>query len=224
MCNPVKTFDREDAYKTLDTINMWIENCDNKVSIILGSIGVVASILLSSDFAKVIKKIIENAFVNIGIGKIVYVVIFTTGLVAIGVGLGYLISCITPKIVLSKKMSEKIQKSFLKRNTPITPTTQQITPTTQQTTPTTQVTPNEQKSIMFYGIVATIPYEQYYQSVKSVCKDFDCVVEDLVFQIHSASVICNSKFKKLQKGLIFFLIGLIICLIQVVVGYYAFLK
>lgn len=49
-------FTRDDAYKTLETINMWINNCDTKTSVVLSGVGVVATIILSSDYARIIKK------------------------------------------------------------------------------------------------------------------------------------------------------------------------
>lgn len=209
MCTSSKNFGRDDAYKTLDTINMWIENCDNKASIILGSIGVIVSIILGSDFAKVIKNIVETAFTDIDFWKIVYTIIFSTAVIICLIGFGYFVSCITPKIILNKFMSEKIQKNIIKRN---------------KDKKNFRKASNTKESIMFYSIVAATKYDQYIEQVKSICQDFDNVMADLVFQIHSASVICDSKFKKLQKGIVLFSIGLVLFFVQIVVGYYSFLK
>lgn len=202
-------FDRDDAYKTLDTINMWIENCDNKASIILGSIGVIASIILSSDFAKIIKDIIETSIINIGWCNGIYIFIFMSAVIICIIGLGCLISCITPRIVTNTSISDRIQKNICKK---------------QHKFKNTQIKNNMQDSIMFYGIVALTQYEQYLEKVKPICKDYDNIMIDLLFQIHSAAVICESKFKKLQKGIVCFLIGFIICFIQIIVGYYTILK
>lgn len=203
----VKSFSKDIALKTLDTINMWINNCDSKASIILGSIGVIASIILSSDFAKVIKRIIETAFTDIGVWKIIYIIILLISAFVCATGLGYLVSCITPKIVLNRSMSEKMQKRFLRKS---------------ELKASGQNAVDSQESIMFYGKISRTKYDEYVENVKSNCDAFDSVMEDLIFQIHSASVICESKFKKLQKGIIWFSIGFLICCVQIIVGYYSF--
>lgn len=94
-------FTKDDAYKTLDTINMWINNCDTKASIVLGSIGVVATILLSSDFVHPIKNIIEKVFSNSIWPNSLYSIILIAGIVLCVIGVCFFVSCITPKINLS---------------------------------------------------------------------------------------------------------------------------
>ena len=56
-----KYLKKEDLYHILDTINMWINNCDTKASIILGIIGVVFSIVFSSDYIRIVKRILEKS-------------------------------------------------------------------------------------------------------------------------------------------------------------------
>lgn len=194
-----KSFSKEYAFKTLDIVNMWINNCDSKASIILGSIGVIFSIILSSDFTKAIKRIIENAFINIDFYKIVYIIILILAISICVIGLFYLVSCIVPTIILNKSNSKKIKKRKNSKSPAI----------------------NSPKSLMFYGIIATEEYEEYLKLVISNCDNFDTVMSDLTFQIHSASVICNSKFKKLQKGITLFSIGFLICCILMIIGQYS---
>lgn len=194
--NNIGKFTREDAYKTLDTINMWINNCDTKASIILGSIGVIATIFLSSDYARIMKRVIENSVVNINFWKIIYIVILFIAIVCCGIGILYFVLCITPNIILNTKSFDAIIKK------------------------------NKDKdnfdSIMFYGSISLFDYKSYQEKVKIRCDNFDDVMRDLTFQIYSAACICNLKFVRLKKGIIFFLIGLIVCVLQLVIGFYCF--
>lgn len=52
-------------YNNFENINNWINNCDNKASIMLGFIGIIASILLTNNnfitiFIKMLNKVVEN--------------------------------------------------------------------------------------------------------------------------------------------------------------------
>ena len=56
---------KEDAFNVLDTINMWINNCDTKVSIILGFYAAIITIALSTDFIDIQSSIWSYAIENI---------------------------------------------------------------------------------------------------------------------------------------------------------------
>ena len=47
----------EELKEILDRNTAWIENCDSKTSIILGSFGVIAGILLATDYVSKLKSI-----------------------------------------------------------------------------------------------------------------------------------------------------------------------
>lgn len=220
-----KNFSKDDAYKTLDTINMWINNCDTKASIVLGSIGVVATIFLSSDFVHPIKNIIEKSFSNLIWPNSLYCIVLIIGIILCVIGICFFVSCITPKIILSissstikrlrscglykklpEKCKERIKKlfSFFKKRK-------------------TQKTNNEsdaENSIMFYGKIALKDYNDYVAEVKNASENFDHIMQDLTFQIHTAACICNSKFRKFKKGIFCFSTGIIICVILLAIGYY----
>lgn len=66
------------------------------------------------------------------------------------------------------------------------------------------------KSIMFYGIIALKEYSDYINEIESQTDDFDDIIKNLVFQICSAATICNSKFKKIQKGMLFCSLGVVL--------------
>lgn len=62
--------EREEEFQhTYDTINMWANNCDQKASILLATIGVIISIIISSDFVKYIRTYIFTPFIDYWIGN-----------------------------------------------------------------------------------------------------------------------------------------------------------
>lgn len=189
-----KPFNRDDAYKTLETINMWINNCDTKASIVLSGVGVITTVFLSSDFAKIIKRTLENAISSESSWKILYIVCFTFAVGLSVAGLILFISCLTPKII-NKPINQSNARSQ---------------------------TANEIKSIMFYAKIAAKKYEEYEKEVKDMSANFDSVMKDLTWQIHSAAYRCNLKFNKFKKGIWCFTIGFAVCVFLLIVGYYSF--
>lgn len=209
----IKLYTKDDAYRTLDTINMWINNCDTKTSIVLGSIGVLSTIILSSDYAVVIKNIIENAFANFNGWNIVFVIIFIFSALSCVTGLYFFVSSITPRIILNVKRGCKNKKRKSKNQ-------KRKSKNKCQTVNNNNKNQETYSSIMFYGIIALKEYSVFKTEVKNKSETFDEIMEDLVFQIHSAARICNSKFKKFQKGMYFFGIGFFVAIILLIFGYY----
>ena len=89
--------DIERLSQTLDRTTTWIENCDTKVSIILGGIGVILSIVLASDYVSKITKIWEFMSDNINFWKGLYIVICAASLSAIIAGSFYLLLILVAK-------------------------------------------------------------------------------------------------------------------------------
>ena len=50
MRNKNSVLSKDDANKALDNINMWINNCDTKTSIILGFYATIITICFTTDF------------------------------------------------------------------------------------------------------------------------------------------------------------------------------
>lgn len=55
--------DKEDLKFTLEEVNSWINNCDQKASILLSVMGVAITLLLTSDFIKFLRNYIFEPFV-----------------------------------------------------------------------------------------------------------------------------------------------------------------
>ena len=52
-------YTKEDAYKTLETINTWISNMDTKVSFALALIGVISTLIFNSKLPSAFKRVSE---------------------------------------------------------------------------------------------------------------------------------------------------------------------
>lgn len=77
---------QEELTDILDRNTAWIENCDSKTSIILGSFGVIAGIFLATDYVSKLKSIFCHMTSNVSFWSIVYLVfcIFALGLILAG--------------------------------------------------------------------------------------------------------------------------------------------
>ena len=70
----------------LDRNTAWIENCDSKTSIILGSFGVIAGIFLATDYVSKFKGILCHMTSNVFFWTIIYIIfcIFAISLILAG--------------------------------------------------------------------------------------------------------------------------------------------
>ena len=94
----------DEMVEILDRNTVWIENCDNKASIILGVIGVVAGIFLATDYVGKLYSIILFMISkeHLSICSIVYILIMAASIVGMIVGCLFLIGVLVP----SYKMEE----------------------------------------------------------------------------------------------------------------------
>ncbi len=177
---------KEDAFHTLDTINMWINNCDTKVSIILGFYATIITIALSTDFIDLQSSIWSHSIKNINFWYGLYLSLYTIAVIGFFVGVFYLLKVILPRIIL-KPNGKKTKKDF--------------------------------KSIMFYASIKE-HYLDFDCYKKKVYKTYDEeeIFEDLLFQIHSAGIICANKFKFQKIGLVISALSIFCFALLVVVG------
>jgi hypothetical protein len=64
----------EKLKEILDRNTAWIENCDSKTSIILGSFGVIAGIFLATDYISKFKSIFCHMISNVSFWTIIYII------------------------------------------------------------------------------------------------------------------------------------------------------
>lgn len=76
----------EELKEILDRNTAWIENCDSKTSIILGSFGVIAGIFLATDYVSKFKGILCHMTSNVFFWTIIYIIfcIFAISLILVG--------------------------------------------------------------------------------------------------------------------------------------------
>ena len=77
---------REELKEILERNTAWIEICDSKTSIILGSFGVIAGIFLATDYVSKFKSIFCHMTSNVSFWTIIYIIfcIFSISLILAG--------------------------------------------------------------------------------------------------------------------------------------------
>lgn len=174
-------YNKQDAYKTLDTVNMWINNCDSKASILLGFYGVIISIFLLSDCIVFIRNCFNNIIQTSKICGIIYITLSIIFPVLFAIGIFQLAMVIVPHVTLGTNQIERFD------------------------------------SVMFYGSISNI--KSYNEYCKKIKKTYDNdIIDDLLFQIYSASKICNNKFRHLKIGLLLSLYSICLFSIVLIVG------
>lgn len=76
----------EELKEILDRNTAWIENCDSKTSIILGTFGVIAGIFLATDYVSKFKSIFCHMISNVDFWTVIYIIfcISSIGLILFG--------------------------------------------------------------------------------------------------------------------------------------------
>ena len=103
-----KKIEKDDLYQILYRNISWIENCDTKASIILGGIGVIVAIFLSSEYVIEIKKILE-CMSSQGVSGATYIILGISALLAVFTGLLYLV-----RVLLAKTSTKEFKERGLK--------------------------------------------------------------------------------------------------------------
>lgn len=101
---------KEDLYKNLDIINQWINNSDNKASIILGLVGILLTIIFTTgNVTSQTAKIMKDIFLNINFSDILYLIFFLESICVCILGLCDLIKVLIPTL----KMKTNRIKSYM---------------------------------------------------------------------------------------------------------------
>ena len=93
---------KEELNQTLDRTISWIENCDNKASIVLGVVGVVLAILLSEEYIEIIGKLMHDILSCTTFGNIVLLVLIIAAFIMSLAGIVFLIKSLTAKIKIEE--------------------------------------------------------------------------------------------------------------------------
>lgn len=101
---------KEDLYKNLDVINQWINNSDNKASIILGLVGILLTIIFTTgNITSQTTKIMKELFLNTNFSDILYLIFFLGSICICILGLCDLIKVLIPTL----KMKTNKIKSYM---------------------------------------------------------------------------------------------------------------
>lgn len=180
--NKNSPYTKEDAYKTLETINMWINSCDTKTSIIMGFYEVALTIFLSSDCLSYVVNILNKIYELNNNIHIIYIFFIILSALIFIYGNLQLLLVLVPRIILGTKSKKRYN------------------------------------SLMFYGSISKIDsYEEYAKKVKNI-SDENQILNDLLFQIYSASKICSKKFYHQKLGLFFTVLGIGLFIILIIIG------
>lgn len=96
---------QEQLSQNLDRVNMWIGNCDQKASFLLALVGVVVTVICTSDVFTKVKEIIITPFVtyltdksgSFCFSRFLIAILFFGGLTCLLVSIFYLLRCLMAK-------------------------------------------------------------------------------------------------------------------------------
>lgn len=182
MCQQIRDHKSiESLEQSLDRVNMWIGNCDQKAGFLLATIGVIMTILFTSDFMKEVKNAVIKPFLEYwgNQGDIEFCL------------LNFLFSiCFAATIVLSI-----ISAIYALRSISATIDSKKII----------SDNPNVvNKSFLFFQTISFMTYDEFKNHEGA---DYQL---DLLSQIYINSKICTKKFESYQTALRFFYV-VVIC-------------
>ena len=172
--------EKEELKYTLDTVNSWVNNCDQKAGILLTVVGVAVTVIMTSDFVKYLRQYIFAPFVDYCQGNtqlsfscgrfVVFVLLAVVGAMLISTS-NYLLKAISANIDYKKMYDEN-------------PGLEKI-------------------SYIFYGTISDMKYTDFKQrGIK-----FE---DDLKSQIYVNSRIAIAKFMNYNEGMFWFKLMLLV--------------
>ena len=165
---------KDDLQHTYDTVNSWVNNCDQKAGILLTVVGVAMTILVTSDFLKYLRTYIFVPFVKYWSGETNLTFswsrfcVFVLLLIAAAM---LIVSC----VYLFKAISANINYQRMYNENP----------------------GMVKKSYIFFGSIAGMSFEDFKEEEVGY-------LDDLRSQIYVNSKIATAKFKNYSEGLYWF--------------------
>ena len=163
--------ENEDLQYTLDVVNSWVNNCDQKAGILLTVFGVAITVLVTSDFMKELRAYLFVPFVEywtnsesqleFSLGRFT---VFCLLVIAVGM---LMTSC----YYLFKAITANTNYDKIRQENP-------------------RMVP---KSYLFFGSISNMPYEEFR-------RDNIDIKEDLKSQIYVNSKIATTKFKNYNEA------------------------
>lgn len=167
--------DKEDLKYTLETVNSWVNNCDQKTSILLSIMGVTITILLYSDFVIKLRQIIFTPFIQYWTGEEANITFcigkFCVFILLLSAAAFIIKSC----YYLFKAIGANIDYTEMYSTNPQLP----------------------KQSHLFFNTISQMSYKQFQN-------DNIDIKEDLKAQIYANSKIATKKFENYKRGLFWF--------------------
>ena len=170
---PIKK-EKEDLQMTLDSVNSWVNNCDQKAGILLTVVGVAITVIMTSDFLKSLREFFFGPFIEYWTGdeELVFSWSRFTVFLLLLIAAGMLIaSC----YYLFHAISANIDYKKIRHDNPELAKT----------------------SYIFFGSICGMTYEDFKK------EEID-YLDDLKSQIFVNSIIATAKFRNYNKGLYWF--------------------
>lgn len=111
MCKTQYGITKDDAFKILDNINMWIGNCDGKASTILAGIGIITAVVFSSDVFSRLYSIVIGSFSKSG-WLLIFSVILWISIISMFAGAACFVMTLIPRLRYSYKVKSKDRPKF----------------------------------------------------------------------------------------------------------------
>lgn len=171
---------KEELQFTLESVNSWLNNCDQKAGMLLAVIGVATTILFTGDFVKFIREHIFTPFVEFcegqgehlfSWGRFTVFFLLVIAVILLIMSCYYLFRAIGANINYTKMYEEN--PGLVKR------------------------------SYIFFGTISNMKYKEF----KKDEADYD---EDLKSQIYVNSKIATNKFQNYNRGLSWFKLLLLV--------------
>lgn len=170
----VRNKDEENLKYKYDTVNFWVNNCDQKAGILLAIVGVAITVIMTSDFMKYLRSYIFEPFMQFCSGNLglsfswsrftVFILLIIAAII--------LITCC---VFLFRAISANIDYEKMYKENPDLART----------------------SYIFYGTISQMKYKDFKKGEVEFA-------EDLKSQIYVNSKIATAKFKNYKMGLEWF--------------------
>lgn len=199
--NIIEKYSKEDAYKTLDMINMWIGNVDSKISYSLTFMGVLLGFFLTTskpiDISQVTNKILIKIqeMINKGIQptlKSIELIDVISVIILILICI-FIFTSVKSCICLYKGIKGRIDPETYNQNGLVT------------------------KSNIFWNSISSKQYLDFYKEISNL--DKRNLMKDISSQIFINSKICTEKFNNYNEGVKYIVISVIIFFIYTIIGY-----
>lgn len=107
----IKGIDKEYLLIIQENVMFWIENCDNKTSVILGVVGIILTIFITSDSISKLVINIEESINNMNWINLIYLITVALTILLLGISMTFFV-----KVLISNIDTKTIDKKDIKTN------------------------------------------------------------------------------------------------------------